>query len=238
MVSQILPLRASGLEVRRRGRPLLGPLDLAITEPGITIVVGPNGGGKTTLLKALHGLERRSAGTVTWGLHAAEAAARQAFVFQTPIMLRRTVRENLTYPLKIARLPGPERGKRVADWADRAGLVALLDRPATRLSGGERQKLALARALIAAPDFLFLDEPCTNLDGRATREIEELLQAEAARGTTVLMATHDIGQARRLADRVLFLHRGRILEEGPAAEVLSAPATAALASFVKGDIVE
>jgi tungstate transport system ATP-binding protein len=238
MVSPILPLRASGLEVRRRGRPLLGPLDLAITEPGIAIVVGPNGGGKTTLLKALHGLERRSAGTVTWGLPAAEAAARQAFVFQTPIMLRRTVRENLTYPLKIACLPGPERGRRVADWADRAGLVPLLDRPATRLSGGERQKLALARALIAAPDFLFLDEPCTNLDGRATREIEELLQAEAARGTAVLMATHDIGQARRLADRVLFLHRGRILEEGPAAEVLSAPTTAALASFVKGDIVE
>lgn len=237
-MSTLLPLHAKGITVRRRGKTLLGPLDLSLTEPGVTVVLGPNGAGKTTLLKALHGLERLNAGNVVWPLPEAEARARQAYVFQTPILLRRSVRGNLGYPLEIAGVAKAEVAKRVTAWANHIGLETALDRRASMLSGGEKQKLALARALIGKPAMLFLDEPCTNLDGSSTREIEKLITDARESGTAILLTTHDLGQAKRLADQVIFLKRGQIHERGEAKPSFETPKTPELAAFLRGDIIE
>ena len=226
------------VRVKRRGKNILGPLELSLGAEGFTIVLGPNGAGKTTLLKVLHGIERVTSGTVEWSGSGARAQEEQAYVFQSPVMLRRSVRQNLAYPLKLIGAPTVEILHRVDEWLRRIGLDALADQPATRLSGGERQKLALGRALIRRPQVLFLDEPCANLDGRSTREIEALLQETHGAGTRIVMTTHDIGQAKRLASDVVFLLNGGIHEQGSAPEFFYAARTAEAAAFLKGDIVE
>ena len=224
--------------VRRRGRIILGPVDLTLPGEGFTLVLGPNGAGKTTLLKVLHGVERLSEGSATWSLPGPEAQAAQAYVFQTPIMLRRSVAQNLAYPLELVRTPRAEIETRVVEWAARIGLSDALDRPAPRLSGGEKQKLALARALIRRPRVLFLDEPCANLDGRSTREIEALLHAAHASGTRVIMTTHNLGQARRLATDLILLLNGKVHDQGPAPVFYAQPNTPETKAFLQGDIVE
>ena len=238
MVTPILPLRMSGAVVKRRGQTLLGPVDLEISAQGFTIVMGPNGAGKTKLLRALHGIERLAAGEVHWQVPVAQAQDRQAFVFQAPIMLRRSVRDNLAYPLRLRGVSDTDAMHRAADWATRVGLGDALDRAAPRLSGGEKQKLALARALIRDPDIIFLDEPCANLDGRATREIEAILKEAQASGTRIVMATHDMGQAKRLAEDIVFLMHGKVIETGPAQAFFAGPQTPQAKALLQGDIVE
>ncbi len=237
-MSGLLPLTVHDAVVRRRGKTLVGPVNLTIDGTGTTIVIGPNGAGKTTLLKMMHGLERLRSGTVRWAAPDAEARKQQAFVSQTPVVLRRTVRENLTYPLKLSRVPAAEARRIAGDWAARVGLSDMLDRRAEVLSGGERQKLALARAMVRDPKVLFLDEPCASLDGRSTREIEEILSAVAAAGTRIIMSTHDMGQARRLASEVAFILHGRVHEFAEAPGFFEQPATAQARAFLNGDIVE
>lgn len=238
MVSQVMIPTLTDAVVRKRSKTIIGPVDLALPRDGFTILLGPNGSGKTTLLRLLHGVERLSAGQLTWATSEALARARQAYVFQSPTILRRTVAQNLAYPLQLVKTPKAEIAAQVADWAARIGLDGALERYAPRLSGGEKQKLALARALIRKPEVLFLDEPSANLDGRATREIEALLIATHQQGTRIVMATHDLGQARRLASDVLFMLRGRIHERGQAPEIFNAPETPQLRAFLDGDIVE
>lgn len=238
MVKPILPLTMSGAVVKRRGKTLLGPVDFTVSPQGFTVVMGPNGAGKTTLLRALHGLERLSAGQVGWQVPLGQTLQRQAFVFQTPVMLRRSVRDNLAYPLILHGMPKSQAHALAADWAARVGLRAALDQQAPQLSGGEKQKLALARALMRNPDIVFLDEPCANLDGRATREIETILKQAKAAGTRILMSTHDIGQARRLATDIVFLMHGQIIETALAQTFFDTPETPQAAALLKGDIVE
>ncbi len=237
MVNHPVSLSVSKAEVVRRGKRLLGPIDLTFAEQGLTMVIGPNGAGKTTLLKSLHGVERLSAGEVRWSLPIEEMRDRQAYVFQRPIMLRRSVRENLAYPLQVARADKSDIKAKCAHWAEKIGLLDALDRPAPRLSGGEQQKLALARALIRDPTVLFLDEPCSSLDGQATRDIESLLQQALSSGTRIIMTTHSVGQLRRLATDVIMLRDGLVRETGPAPDVLNAPQSADLSAFLKGDIL-
>jgi tungstate transport system ATP-binding protein len=215
----------------------LGPIDAVFGGTGLTVVVGPNGSGKTTLLRVLHGVERLSSGTIDWAVPIETARHAQAYVFQTPILLRRSVAGNLAYPLVLNGTRRAAREAAVADWADKVGLRQSLRLPAARLSGGERQKLALARALIRAPKVLFLDEPCANLDGHATREIEALLTQISAAGTRIIMATHDMGQARRLADDAIFLLRGRIHEQTDTQAFFASPRSSELRAFLNGDIV-
>ena len=224
--------------VKRRGKVILGPVDLALNAPDITIILGPNGAGKTTLLRVLHGVERLSSGALTLSKPDAQARQEQAYVFQSPIMLRRTVRANLAYPLELIGTAKPVIAQRVETWAERIGLADALDRHAPRLSGGEKQKLALARALIREPDVLFLDEPCANLDGRSTREIETLLKDAHLRGTQIIMTTHDLGQARRMASDVVFLLGGKVHERGAAGRLVVTPETPEAQAFLNGDIIE
>ncbi len=229
---------AKGATLRRQGKTLVGPVDLELGATGVTIVIGPNGAGKTSLLRMLHGLERVAKGSIDWAAPVDEVRRRQAFVFQSPIMMRRSVRDNLTYPLRLSGMPRAEARELAQDWAGRVGLSDALMRHASVLSGGERQKLALARALIRDPEVLFLDEPCASLDGRATREIEAILTTAASSGTRLIMSTHNMGQARRLADEIVFMLHGKVHDSGPAATIFSAPETAKVSAFIKGDIVE
>jgi len=237
-VSDLFPLKLTQAVVRRRGHVLLGPVDMTIGRDGLTLVIGPNGAGKSTLLRALHGLDRLASGTRVWPEGADNMAQRQAFVFQTPVMLRRSVGDQLIYPLRLRGVPRAQARDQARHWAGQMRLADAFDRPARDLSGGERQKLALARALITGPELLFLDEPCASLDGRATREIEETLLRARKNGTRIVMATHDMGQARRLAETIVFLHQGRVRENAPAPAFFTDPQTPAARAFLKGDIVE
>lgn len=237
-MTQMFPVHVKDAIVRRRGKVLVGPVDLTLEGQGTCIVIGPNGAGKTSLLRMLHGIARISQGSVDWACSASDAQARQAFVFQHPIMMRRSVLGNLMYPLRLLGRPRSEARQMATDWAGRVGLGDVLNRSALFLSGGERQKLALARALIRSPDVLFLDEPCAALDGRATREIEDILKQATAQGTKLIMSTHNMGQAQRLADQVIFVLHGKIHEFRPADDFFADPQTAQARAFLKGDIVE
>jgi tungstate transport system ATP-binding protein len=230
----ILPLRAEGLGFAARGVTILSGVSVTIAAGAPSLVIGPNGAGKSVLLRLLHGLLEPTAGGVTW---AGSAARGQAMVFQRPVLLRRSVLANAAYPLKLAGLPAAERDARARAALDMVGQAALADRPARRLSGGEQQRLALARAAALHPEVLFLDEPCASLDPAATRAVEEIVATLAARGTKIVMTTHDLGQARRLAGEVLFLHRGRLLEQTPAETFFTRPATPEAAAFLRGELV-
>ncbi len=234
----ILPLRLRGAIARVRGKTIAGPIDLTLGQGGLTVVMGPNGAGKTTLLRLMHGLQRLTAGELAWNVPTRLAREHQAYVFQSPVMMRRSVLENIAYPLLLHGMARREALAKAENWAARVGLLPALHRPAPVLSGGEKQKLALARALIRRPQVLFLDEPCANLDGRATVEIEAILQHAQASGTRVVMATHDLGQARRLARDVVFLYGGRVHERAACDEFFSCPQTREAAAFTSGKIVE
>ena len=237
-MSCLFPLVVKAAETSRRGKTLVGPIDMTLDSGGATVVMGPNGSGKTTLLRLLHGAARLTAGSITWACPIDEARHRQAFVFQRPVMLRRSVRENIAYPLLVRGVSKPEARTRTEAWAARVGLSQALDRPATVLSGGEQQKLALARAMITEPQVLFLDEPCAALDGRAMREIEDILLESKRAGVRLILSTHDLGQARRLADEVIFLMHGRISEHSPAPDFFAGPQSRQAQAFLRGDIVE
>ncbi|WP_333714888.1 ATP-binding cassette domain-containing protein [Yoonia sp.] len=234
----MFPLVVQGAEARRKGARLIGPVDLTLGGQGVTVVIGPNGAGKTTLLGLLHGIVRLAEGQITWQVPTEAARRAQSFVFQRPVMLRRSVLDNLAYPLRIRGLRRASAQETAVAWAARIGLAGAEDRPATSLSGGEQQKLALARALITAPELVFLDEPTASLDGRSTREIESLLQEQRAAGTRIIMSTHHMGQARRLADDVIFLCGGKIVETGPATDFFETPQSALARAFLNGDILE
>lgn len=233
----MFPMQAQNLTVQVKGKVILGPLDLELPQGGITVILGPNGAGKTSLLKAFHGIMRLKKGHVSWQCTTQDAAKKQAFVFQTPTMLRRSVLENLCYPLQLRQTPKDQAHTMALSWAKRIKLQDQLNQPATRLSGGEQQKLALARALICGPQMLFLDEPTASLDGQTTRDIEQILVECAAANTTLLMSTHNIGQAKRLANRIIFLHHGRIECHMQSSAFFDAPPTLNTQKFIEGDIV-
>jgi len=234
----ILPLRLQDVTVVRSGKTILGPVSLDVAAEGLTIVLGPNGAGKSTLLRAMHGVERISSGKVAWRVPRDQAELRQSFVFQSPIVLRRSVAENIAYPILIRGKARKTALASAAEWATRVGLGAALDRSALVLSGGERQKLALARALITEPEIVFLDEPTANLDGRSMREIEAILQDARDHGTRLVLATHDLGQARRLGTEIVFLLNGQVHEQAASQTFFDSPRTEEAVAFTNGDIVE
>ena len=234
--SAILPLRLERVSYQVSGTPLLSGIDLEVTAGRRHVVLGANGAGKSLLLRLCHGLIEPTSGTRRWrnGVVRPEA---QAMVLQRPVLLRRSVAANLDYPLALRGLPRAERIRTVALTLERFGLTALADRPARLLSGGEQQRLALARAWAMRPEVLFLDEPSAALDPSATRIIETMILGFSADGITIVMTTHDLGQARRLAHDVAFLHLGRLVEKGPAKDFFHGPRTPEARAFLAGDLV-
>ena len=228
-----LPLRAEGLGFSAGGVAVLGAVDLVLEAGPPSLIIGPNGAGKSVLLRLLHGLLVPSAGRVVWS----GEKPRAAMVFQRPVMLRRSVRANAAYPLDLTGVARGERAARVAEALEMVGLAALADRPARRLSVGEQQCLALARAAALRPEILFLDEPSASLDPAATRQVEQIIRAIAERGCKIVMTSHDLGQTKRLAGDVIFLHQGRVLEHRPAPDFFETPATPEAAAFLRGDIL-
>jgi tungstate transport system ATP-binding protein len=235
----ILPLEARGLVLELGGRRLIDGLDLTVPPGSLTALLGPNGAGKSLALRLLHGLIRPTAGRVLWAGHPADARARkrQAMVFQKPVLLRRSAAANLRYALRLGPVPAAARHARGRELLALGGLAHLAGTPARLLSGGEQQRLALVRALALEPEMLFLDEPTASLDPAATLAIERLVREAHARGTTILLVTHDQAQARRLADHAALICRGRVVEEAPAATFFAAPRSAEALAFLAGRLV-
>ena len=237
--SSILPVAARGLVYHAGGHRLIDGVDLVI-EPGRrTVVIGPNGSGKSLLLRLLHGLIAPAAGEILWRGRPAgrEVRARQAMVFQKPVLLRRSVAANIDYALGVRGVPAAERRQRVIAALRTGRLVEHASRPARVLSGGEQQCLALVRALAVEPEILFLDEPTASLDPASTLAVEELIAGAHAHGTAIVLVTHDLGQARRFADEVVFLHRGRLTEQTPASSFFAQPASQPVRAYLAGQIV-
>ena len=232
-----LPIVLEGLHVSLGGTSILRDVSLRLEAGAPTVLIGPNGSGKTTLLRAAMGLVPATTGSVRWGGSGEASPGRAALVFQRPVMLRRSVADNVRFALEVSGVPRTQRDARTAELLSLVGLAALAERPAPRLSGGERQRLALARALARDPVALFLDEPTASLDPAATLAIEELVRAVSARGVKVVMTTHDLGEAARLAGDVVLLHRGEVAEAGPASQVLGSPATEIGRRFISGQLV-
>ena len=206
--------------------------------PGLpTVLIGPNGAGKTTLLRAAMGLIPVTSGLITWGGRESSDPKHRAIMFQRPAMLRRSAGGNVRYALAAAGMPRGKRHERAAALLDEVGLAGLDRRPARRLSGGEQQRLALARALARDPGILFLDEPTASLDPAATKAIEDIVRAVSARGVKVVMCTHDLGQAKRLAGNVVLMHRGRLIENTAAAQFFATPRTEEARKFVAGELL-
>ena len=233
----MFPLRVVDIIINIKSKRLIGPINLQIEQNGITILLGANGSGKTTLLEALHGLRKLSAGTVEWAISQSQAAQEQSFVFQSPIMLRRTVAENLAFPLKVRQLSKSTANAEVMMWVKKIGLEHKMKQQAVLLSGGEMQAIAVARALITKPKMLFLDEPTASLDGATKKTIEDILISASNNGTKILLSTHDLGQAKRLAKDIIFLHNGIVESHCSKEEFLTQPPSKAAKQFLAGDIV-
>lgn len=226
-------LSLEGVSLVRGDKVLIRDVNLALSESGITMILGPNGAGKSLLLRLLHGLETPSRGTVLWGgrPHSAEIRARQSMVFQKPVLLRRSVAANLDFVLR-----GHHRDRRDA-LLTKVGLLDHAESPARQLSGGEQQRLALARALATRPEVLFLDEATASLDPASIQMIEMILTDARDAGTKIIFVSHDVGQARRLADEVVFLQSGQVAEHVRANRFFENPTSPAAQAYLEGRLM-
>jgi tungstate transport system ATP-binding protein len=230
----ILPLRLERVSFAAGGRTIIEPLDLTLEAGASTIILGANGAGKSVLMRLMHGLLAPSTGRVAWSTEGPRR--RQAMVFQRPVMLRRSALANVVYAIDAAGVPVGQQLRLAREALQEVGLSHVAGRAARVLSGGEQQRLALARAWALHPEVLFLDEPTANLDPGATREIEAVIKAFDVAGTKIVMSTHSLGQARRLGDEVIFLHQGRVAERAPIEKFFPQPASAEAAAFIKGEL--
>jgi tungstate transport system ATP-binding protein len=224
-----------GVSFRPGGRMVLDRLDAVIPPAGLTAIVGPNGAGKSVTLRLIDGLVRPDGGTIRFGAGKADEV-RRSFVFQKPALIRASVAANVALALSPLRLPRPKAAARVEAALHRVGLQDRARDAATKLSGGEQQRLALARALVTEPEILLLDEPTAALDPGATEAIEEIVAKQAKAGTKVLLVSHNLGQVARLASDVLVLAGGRAVEHGQASSVLTAPRAPETRSYIKGEL--
>lgn len=217
------------ISVRKDDVQVLAGISVGLRQGAPTLLMGPNGAGKTTLLKVMAGFIKPTTGKVK------SAMQRTSFVFQKPTMLRRSVADNLAFAMTHAGKPADRKAVELA--LDQVGLLPLADRPARRLSGGEQQRLAVARALVRDPAIVFLDEPTASLDPRQTKALEDIIAAAARRGVKIVMSTHDIGEAKRLAGDVLFLAGGQLVEHSAADKFFTEPDSQAARQFLAGEIV-
>ncbi|SDN18612.1 ATP-binding cassette domain-containing protein [Vreelandella arcis] len=233
ILAPIADLRLENVSFQHRGQSLLAPTSLTLSGCRRTIIMGPNGAGKSLLMRLAHGLLTPTSGRVRW--QGSEPV--QAMVFQRPVLLRRSALDNLTYVLAIHKVPRARRKAQAMLALDTFGLTALAHRPARVLSGGEQQRLALARAWLLNPAVLFLDEATSSLDPAAIKAVEDAVMTFHASGTRIVMTTHDLHQAKRLADDVVFLHNGQLLEHSPADTFFSAPCSSQGRAFIQGELI-
>jgi tungstate transport system ATP-binding protein len=233
----LFPLSVSALGFETDGQKLLHDVSFNLATDTKTVILGPNGAGKSLLLRILNGLLSPTSGAISWGGQETntEVRAKLALVFQKPVLLRRSAEANIRFVL--GDLSSADRSTRAQNLLQQAGLSDRAKIPARRLSGGEQQRLAIARALATEPEVLLLDEPCASLDPSSTKAIEDLIEAVHAAGTKIILVTHDLGQAKRLSDDVLFLHAGRLAEHTPARDFFPKPKTAPAQAFLAGEIV-
>ncbi|SLN46857.1 L-cystine import ATP-binding protein TcyC [Falsiruegeria litorea R37] len=232
-------LSVQDLRIAREGKMLLDVGQLTLDGPGPTIILGPNGAGKSLLLRCLHGLIAPDRGTVCQGgeFMSEQLRSSQAMVFQRPVLLRRSVAGNLDFVLRRRGLAWGVRKAACQALLVQGGLADKARQSARSLSGGEAQRLAILRALACEPTVLFLDEPTSALDPEATQEIEQMVLRASRQGVRVVMVTHDIGQARRLARDVVVMHGGRVVEQGPAAQVFAEPQSMMTRRFLSGGLM-
>lgn len=236
-IPNILPLTVRELCFESGGLRLIKDLSFTLARDGRTVILGANGAGKSLLLRLCHGLIAPTGGEVIWqGANGIDPTTRQAMVFQRPVMLRRTVAANVDYALKVRGLERADRRALIDEALEKTRLRRHADTPARVLSFGEQQRVALARAWALRPDILFLDEPTASLDPSVTRTIEDMINDIAAADTKIVMTTHDLGQARRVADEILFMHRGRVLEQTPATAFFDGPHSEAAQAFLAGEL--
>ncbi|UYO74031.1 ATP-binding cassette domain-containing protein [Halomonas qinghailakensis] len=233
LMTTVPTLHFEQVSFAHRGNRLLAPTTLSLSGCQRTIIMGPNGAGKSLLMRLAHGLLSPSNGRVTWQ---GEPPA-QAMVFQQPVLLRRSAIDNLTYALSVSGVPRRQRKPLAKQALDKFGLAALAKRPARVLSGGEQQRLALARAWLLNPAVLFLDEPTAALDPAAIKAVEDAVNEFHQNGTRIIMTTHDLHQARRLADEVVFMYSGQVLEHTPAYRFFNTPASTQAEAFLRGELV-
>ena len=231
----LLPLAIERLCFLPGGRRVLDEAEATIISAGITAIIGANGAGKSVLLRLIDGLIAPHAGSIRFGTREA-ATIRRGFVFQKTALLRASVAQNVALALAPLNLTRPERDRRVDAALIRVGLAARARDAARRLSGGEQQRLGLARAWVIEPELLLLDEPTASLDPGATEEVERLVRAMADAGVKVIMVSHNLAQVARLAEDVIVLSKGRVVEHGPVMQVLQRPAMAETRAYLTGEL--
>jgi len=233
----MLPLELDQLAFSAGGTQIINGISARIEAGPRTIILGPNGAGKSVLMRLCHGLLEPTGGRIVWhGARNGDVRRHQAMVFQRPVMLRRSALANVVYGLQLAGKSRRESELRAMDVLEVVGLEKQAHHPARVLSGGEQQRLALARAWALGPDVLFLDEPTANLDPASTQDIENIVNAIHASGTKIIMTTHNLGQARRLGDEILFISNGRLMEHTPIDRFFNEPASVEAAAFIKGEL--
>jgi len=232
--TSILPVNVRDVSFVAAGRTIIDRVSFELEDGARTVILGANGAGKSVLMRMMHGLLAPTSGTISW--NSENAARKQAMVFQRPVLLRRSVLANVEYALKLAGVPMAQRRRQALAALETVELAQLAHNSARMLSGGEQQRLTLARAWALRPQVLFLDEPTANLDPRAVREIEREIAAVHAAGVKIVMTTHNLAQARRLADEILFLHQGRLVERALVDAFFKRPASAEAAAFIKGEL--
>ena len=231
----MLPIQISGVRFAPGGRVVLAGVDLHLGGEGITVVLGPNGAGKSVLLRVLAGLLVPDAGTVHWGA-LSEPADAVSIVFQQPALIRASVHANVELGLLRLGLTASARATRVREVLGRVGLMHRADDAARLLSGGEKQRLALARAWCPRPPLLLLDEPTASLDPTATEAVEQIVREIRTDGARVVMTSHNLAQAMRVADDIVFLAAGRVVEHAPAARFFSRPQSPEARLFLQGEL--
>lgn len=235
--SSELPIVLSEVSMRLGSTTILDRISLTFAPGAPTLLLGPNGAGKTTLLRLAMGLLRPSSGCVTWGGQAQSDPTRRSIVFQRPVMLRRSAAANVRYALCAAGSERCARTVRTNELLALVGLLAIGQRPARKLSGGEQQRLALARALAKEPRVLFLDEPTASLDPAATKSVEDLVRDVSACGIKIVMSTHDLGAAKRLGGDIVLMHRGCIVETAEVTTFFEHPKTPEARRFISGELL-
>ena len=227
----ILPLNLENAGYETNSAELLSGLTLSLQAGSRTVVLGANGAGKSSFLRLCHGLIKPTSGNVRWA-NAEEANRFQAFVFQRPVLLRRSAVDNLVFALKARKVAKSSHQDLTEQALALVGLSGKANQPARSLSIGEQQKLAIARAVVLSPEILFMDEPTSSLDPEATAEIEKLVDQLHEDGTKIVMSTHNLRQAKRMADEVIFIHKGKLAEQTPAQEFFEKPRTEEARNFL------